>query len=79
MWSSVVVLSTALASFAPSLATASTARAASRALIVGRDVELLSTYDYIIAGAGAAGLTVADRLTENSRGTRLAVLHDPMC
>ena len=27
-----------------------------------------SSYDFVIAGGGIAGLTVADRLTENSNG-----------
>jgi hypothetical protein len=35
------------------------------AQIVGRDVELNSTYDFVILGGGLSGLTVADRLSEN--------------
>lgn len=34
--------------------------------IVGRDVELLATYDYIIIGGGTGSLTVADRLAEDA-------------
>ena len=30
--------------------------------------ELLSSYDYVIAGGGTSGLTVANRLTEDSDG-----------
>lgn len=39
------------------------------AQVVGRDVELLDEYDYVIAGGGIAGLTVADRLSEDSSST----------
>ena len=41
---------------------AATASAYSRA----RDVSLRAEYDYIVVGAGASGLTVANRLTEDS-------------
>jgi hypothetical protein len=34
--------------------------------IVGRDVALLATYDYIVVRGGTSGLTVADRLTEDA-------------
>jgi hypothetical protein len=63
-----VGFATAIISLGPVLAAGSAINAASRALIVGRDTPLLSTYDYVIVGAGAAGLTVADRLTEDSDG-----------
>ena len=38
------------------------------ATLVSRDVVAQTTYDFVIAGAGIAGLTVADRLTENPNG-----------
>ncbi|KAI5845694.1 hypothetical protein DFP73DRAFT_624471 [Morchella snyderi] len=41
--------------------------------IVGRDVALLATYDYIIIGGGTSSLTVADRLTEDADKTVLII------
>lgn len=65
-----IALSTLLALLTPSLVTASavTSNIVSRAAIVGRDTELCDSYDYVIVGAGASGLTVADRLSENRHG-----------
>ncbi|KAM0559948.1 hypothetical protein ACHAPJ_003900 [Fusarium lateritium] len=48
---------------------AATASAYSRA----RDVSLRAEYDYIVVGAGASGLTVANRLTEDSAVTVLVI------
>lgn len=39
-------------------------------IIEGRDVTNKTSYDFVIAGGGIAGLTVADRLTEDPKGTR---------
>lgn len=36
--------------------------------------QLYDTYDYVIVGGGSAGLTVADRLTEDSRSGFLVIL-----
>lgn len=35
------------------------------AQVIRRDTALRSSYDFIIAGGGTSGLTVANRLTEN--------------
>ena len=44
---------------------------ASRVFLDGRDLD--EQYDYIIVGGGTAGLTVADRLTEDGKTTVLVV------
>ncbi|KAK4153497.1 hypothetical protein C8A00DRAFT_33725 [Chaetomidium leptoderma] len=44
---------------------------ASKVFLSGRDVD--EQYDYIIVGGGTAGLTVADRLTEDGKNTVLVV------
>ena len=35
------------------------------ARVIGRDVALNASYDFVIIGGGTSGLTVADRLTED--------------
>ena len=42
------------------------------ATVVSRQTADATTYDFVIAGGGIAGLTVADRLTENANGTSKA-------
>jgi choline dehydrogenase len=45
------------------------ARATGRnAVVVDASKVATNSYDYIIAGGGLAGLTIADRLTENPKG-----------
>lgn len=46
------------------LSLATLVSASPRALIKCRDTQLRDSYDFIIAGGGTVGLTVADRLTE---------------
>lgn len=68
MWTPLIV-STTLVSLGPSLVAAASGHFVdliSRSQLVGRDTELLASYDYVIVGGGTTGLTVADRLTENS-------------
>lgn len=44
---------------------------ASRATIVDSPLSLKDQYDYIVIGGGTSGLTVANRLTEDTSGTVL--------
>jgi hypothetical protein len=49
---------------------------ASKVFLNGRDVN--NVYDYVIIGAGTAGLTVADRLTEDGKTTVLVIEYGPL-
>lgn len=46
--------------------------------IISRADKLLPSYDYVIIGGGTAGLTVADRLTEDGKTTVLVVEYGPL-
>ncbi|KAF2627624.1 GMC oxidoreductase [Macroventuria anomochaeta] len=47
-------------------------------IIEARDVKNNNSYDFVIAGGGIAGLTVADRLTENPRVKVLVIEYGPL-
>jgi hypothetical protein len=49
--------------------------AARSALVIGRDVALKDSYDFVIIGGGTSGLTVADRLTENPKSPYLCSIN----
>ncbi|CZR68050.1 related to alcohol oxidase [Phialocephala subalpina] len=55
------------------LASLANAHPAFRGRILSRDTDLLSSYDYVVVGGGASGLTVANRLTEDSNVTVLII------
>ncbi|KAK6222010.1 hypothetical protein LQW54_001231 [Pestalotiopsis sp. IQ-011] len=49
------------------------AHPAFRGLVVNRRDDLLPAYDYVVIGAGASGLTVANRLSEDDETTVLVI------
>ncbi|SPN99988.1 related to alcohol oxidase [Cephalotrichum gorgonifer] len=63
----------ALAAISLSRLVASSPLRADSAVIIKRQAELRDEYDFIVAGAGTAGLTVADRLSEGGQYTVLVV------
>ncbi|PVH92705.1 GMC oxidoreductase [Periconia macrospinosa] len=59
-------------------ATAACARPSGRVRVVGLDVALGASYDFVIAGGGTSGLTVADRLTEDPNVSVLVIDAGPL-
>ena len=52
-----------------SLAVCSPIDLVERAVLLDRAADLQAEYDYVIIGGGTSGLTVANRLTENTKST----------
>lgn len=67
------ILSVAVLALAASLVSAAVPRGIHKARVVKEASELEEEYDYVIVGGGTAGLTVADRLTEDENTTVLVV------
>jgi len=47
--------------------------------VLAREIDVQADYDYVIIGGGTAGLTVADRLTADSKTTVLVIEHGEVC
>ncbi|GME57972.1 Glucose-methanol-choline oxidoreductase [Neofusicoccum parvum] len=54
------------------------ARLGRLARVVGRDASLRESYDFVVAGGGTSGLTVADRLTEDPDVSVLVIEYGPL-
>ncbi|GME41592.1 Glucose-methanol-choline oxidoreductase, partial [Neofusicoccum parvum] len=54
------------------------ARLGRLARVVGRDAPLRESYDFVVAGGGTSGLTVADRLTEDPDVSVLVIEYGPL-
>ena len=67
------VLSVATLALAATLTRAAAPRGIHKARVLKEPAELEESYDYVIVGGGTAGLTVADRLTEDEDTTVLVV------
>ena len=67
------VLSVATLALAATLTRAAVPRGVHKARVLKEPAELEESYDYVIVGGGTAGLTVADRLTEDEDTTVLVV------
>lgn len=67
------MLSVHVLALAASLANAAVPRGLHKARVLKEPAELEESYDYVIVGGGTAGLTVADRLTEDEDTTVLVV------
>lgn len=52
----------------------SSLRTTKHATIVSSFSKLRASYDYVVIGGGTSGLTVADRLTENSKSRFPAII-----
>lgn len=67
------MVSVLVVALAAQLVSAAVPRGIHRARVLKEPGELEESYDYVIVGGGTAGLTVADRLTEDEDTTVLVV------